>query len=248
MPVELGEGEERARRLNEAFIVSVTKGRPFVHLKWASSLDGKTATAGREARWISSDASREDGMRLREEHDAILVGAGTVLADDPLLTRRLGLASSILPHRRFVLDGALRVSPSAHVFDPATGTEAWLATARRAGDPALEPFLARGVRVLSLPCPDGTVDLAALLHELHALEVRSLLVEGGGVTAFFLLAAGLVDRVTAYVTPLLLGGSGAPSPLAGSGFPRLAEAPRLGPFEVIRFGPDVRLSARVAPS
>ena len=140
------------------------------------------------------------------------------------------------------------MSPAARVFDPAPGTEAWLATARRADDPALEPFLSRGVRVLSLPRPDGTVDLAALLHELHALEVRSLLVEGGGVTAFSFLEAGLVDRVTAYVTPLLLGGSGAPSPLGGSGFARLAEAPRLEPFEMTRLEPDVRLTARVASS
>jgi len=245
--VEVGEGGESARRLNEAFVVSVTLGRPFVHLRWASSLDGKIATEAREARWISSEESRRDSMALREEHDAILAGAGTVLDDDPLLTRRLGLASSIVPYRRVVLDGALRVPASARVFDPAGG-ETWLATARRADDPALDPFRERGVVVLSLPEPGGAprVDLGALLRELHAREARSLLVEGGGGAAFSFLAAGLGDRVTAYLAPLLIGGASAPSPLSGAGFARLADAPRLSGLEVSPVGPDLRVSARVA--
>jgi len=245
--VDVGAGEARARRLNEAFVVSVTEGRPFVHLKWAASLDGKTATAARESRWISSVASREDGMRLREECDAILAGAVNVLDDDPLLTRRLSLAASILPHRRIVLDGALRVPPSARVFSPSAG-EAWLATARPADDPALAPFREKGVVVCSAPAAGGgdLVDLAALLRELHAREVRSLLVEGGGATAFSFLAAGLADRVTAYVAPLLLGGERAPSPLSGRGFSHLAGAPRLEALEVETLGTDLRVTGRVA--
>jgi diaminohydroxyphosphoribosylaminopyrimidine deaminase/5-amino-6-(5-phosphoribosylamino)uracil reductase len=217
-----------------------------VHVKWASSLDGKTATASREARWISSPASREDGMRLREESDAILAGAINIVDDDPLLTRRLHLATSILPHRRIVLDGALRVSPSARVFEP-NGGEAWLATARPEGDPALARFRDRGVVVLSVPDARGEhrVDLHALLAELYAREVRALLVEGGGITAFSFLEAGLVDRVTAYVAPLLLGGADAPSAIAGSGFLRLAGAPRLDALEVLPLGPDLKISGRV---
>ncbi|HSB36119.1 MAG TPA: bifunctional diaminohydroxyphosphoribosylaminopyrimidine deaminase/5-amino-6-(5-phosphoribosylamino)uracil reductase RibD, partial [Thermoanaerobaculia bacterium] len=110
--VDLGAFAAEARRQNEAFLVSVRERRPFVHVKWAASLDGKIAAAGGASRWISGEEARRDALRLREEHDAILVGAGTVLADDPLLTRRLGLASSVVPYRRIVLDGRLRVGPS----------------------------------------------------------------------------------------------------------------------------------------
>jgi len=114
-----------------------------------------------------------------------------------------------------------------------------------ARDPRLTPFIERGVHVFSRPAPDGGVDLAALLGALHALEVRSLLVEGGGVTAASFLAAGLVDRVTAYVAPLLVGGASAHSPLAGVGPASLADARRLGDLEAVRIGADLRISGRL---
>lgn len=250
--VEVGAFAEAAERLNEAFLFSVRKRRPFVHLKWAASLDGRTAARGGASKWITGEEAREDVLRLREEHDAILVGAGTVLADDPLLTRRLGLNRSIVPHRRIVVDGALHVPPAARVFERREGTEAWLVTAET-GERAEEtrrftPFLERGVRVVPLRRTQAGVDLAALLSKLHDLEVRSVLVEGGGRTAWPFLVAGLADRVTAYVAPLLLGGEGAPGPLAGPGFPDPAGALRTGPLEVLRLGPDLRLSARIDPA
>lgn len=245
--VDLGAYAAEARRLNEAFLVSVRDRRPFVHVKWAASLDGKIATATGASKWITGEDARADSMLLREEHDAVLVGAGTVLADDPQLTRRLGRNRSIVPHRRIVLDGALHLSASRRVFDAFAG-EIWLATARRANDPLLAPFRERGVRVESLPAGDGTaVDLDALLGLLHKLEVRSLLVEGGGRTAWTFLKAGLVDRVTAYVAPRLIGGLSAPSAVGGPGFATLDGAIRLGDVETARVGEDVRISARVRP-
>lgn len=246
--VELGAFAEAAERLNESFLLSERERRPFVHLKWAASLDGRTAARGGASKWITGEEAREDALRLREEHDAVLVGAGTVLADNPLLTRRLGLNTSIVPHRRIVLDGALRVSPAARVFERRDGTEAWLVTiaGETAGDERrFAPFLAKGVRVVPLPAAGAGVDLAALLSELHRLEVRSLLVEGGGRTAWSFLAAGLVDRVTAYVAPLLLGGGEAASPLSGTGFPDPASGVRTGVLEIARLGADVRVSARL---
>lgn len=242
--VEVGARRGEAERLNEAFLLSANEGRPFVHLKWAASLDGKTASRTGASRWITGTGAREESMRLREEADAILVGAGTVLADDPLLTRRLGLNRSVVPHRRIVLDGALRSSPSARLFDPALPGEAWLVTARPAGEAAA--FAARGVTVASLPGGGGSVDLAALLARLHALEVRSLLVEGGGETAWGFLAAGLADRVTAFVAPILVGGREAPTPLAGLGAPDLDAVPRLEALEVARFGADLKVTGRVS--
>ena len=249
--VEVGARAEAAGRLNEFFLVSEREGRPFVHLKWAASLDGRIAASGGFSKWITGEAARADALRLREEHDAILVGAGTVLADDPLLTRRLGLARSILPHRRIVLDGALRVPPTARVFGTFEGSEAWLVTAGRGegegeGEGEMRrfaPFVERGVEVVALPKGPSGVDLGAFLSRLHRLEVRSLLVEGGGKTAWSFLSAGLADRVTAYMAPLLLGGEGAPGPLGGDGFPDPAGAFRTGPLEVERFGEDLRISA-----
>jgi diaminohydroxyphosphoribosylaminopyrimidine deaminase/5-amino-6-(5-phosphoribosylamino)uracil reductase len=250
LDVEVGARAEAAGRLNEFFLVSEREGRPFVHLKWAASLDGRTAASGGASKWITGEAARSDALRLREEHDAILVGSGTVLADDPLLTRRLGFARSILPHRRIVLDGALRVSPLARVFERREGSEAWLVTAEREEGEGesrrFAPFFERGVNVIPLPCTAAGVDLAAFLSRLHRLEVRSLLVEGGGKTAWSFLSAGLADRVTAYVAPLLLGGDGSPGPLGGDGFPDPAGALRTGPLEVERFGEDLRISASLA--
>lgn len=244
---ETGAFADRAERLNETFLVSVRQGRPFVHLKWGSSLDGRIATTSGKSRWITGEEARADAMRLREECDAILVGAGTVLADDPALDRRAGLNRSIVPHRRIVVDGRLRVSAAARVFDPSKPGESWLVTAAPASDPRLDPFRVRGVRTFSFPGgADGRVDLSALLAELHRGEARSLLVEGGGETSWGFLEARLADRVTGYYAPLLLGGRGAPAALAGAGFVDLALAPRLHAPEVAPLGDGFRVTGRVA--
>jgi diaminohydroxyphosphoribosylaminopyrimidine deaminase / 5-amino-6-(5-phosphoribosylamino)uracil reductase len=244
---ETGLFAERAERLNEPFLVSVRAGRPFVHLKWAASLDGRIAAVTGESRWITGEEARADSMRLREECDAILVGAGTVLADDPALTRRAGMNRSILPHRRIVVDGRLRVSAQARVFSPEAPGEGWLATAVEEDDPRLRPFLERGVRILSLPAAEaGHVDLAALLADLGRHEVRSLLVEGGGETAWGFLEARLADRVTGYHGPLLLGGREAPAALSGAGFASLADAPRLAGLEVAALGDGYRVTGRLS--
>ncbi|MEO6324911.1 MAG: bifunctional diaminohydroxyphosphoribosylaminopyrimidine deaminase/5-amino-6-(5-phosphoribosylamino)uracil reductase RibD [Thermoanaerobaculia bacterium] len=243
--VEVGAEAVRAERLNEAFLVSVREGRPFVELKWAASLDGKIATSTGASRWISSEEARQDSMRLREERDAILVGAGTVLADDPLLTRRLGLSSSIVPHRRVVLDGRLRVSPEARIFRSTGEGEVWLVTARPVDDPALDAFRARGVLIESLPMPDQRIDLPALLRRLADGETRSLLVEGGGGAAWSFVEQGLVDRVTCYLAPKLVGGANAPTPLSGTGFPSLEAVPVLHEPEHTRLGGDLKISGRL---
>lgn len=243
---ETGPYAERAERLNEPFLVSVREGRPFVHLKWGATLDGKIATVTGESRWITGEEARAEAMRLREECDAILVGAGTVLADDPALTRRAGMNRSILPHRRVVVDGRLRLSPERKVFSPEAAGEAWLVTSVPEGDPRLSPFRDLGVRVLSRPSRrTARVDLRALLDELARHEVRSLLVEGGGETAWGFLEARLADRLTGYHAPLLLGGRGAPGALSGSGFPILSAAPRLTALEVGPLGDGFRVTGRV---
>ena len=243
--VEIGGVAAEAERLNEAFLRSSSAGRPFVHLKWAMSLDGKTAASTGHSQWITGPEAREDSLRLREECDAILVGSATVRLDDPRLTRRLGWNRSIVPHRRIVLDGDSSVASAARVFEPLPGTEAWLVTARPAADASLAAFRDRGVRVVAAAA-GGRFDLKSLLASLHLLEVRSLLVEGGGETAWTFLEEGLADRVTAYVAPSLIGGRSAPSPLSGSGFPSVSRLPALDGLEVERVGRDLRISGRLA--
>ena len=243
--VEIGAFAAEASRVNEAFLRSVASGRPFVHLKWASSLDGKTASSIGDSKWITGPEARDDSLRLREECDAILVGSGTIRADDPRLTRRLGWNRSVLPHRRIVLDGDASVPAGARVFDSIPGTDVWLVTVRPEGDPSLSSFRDRGVHVVSAAAPEGRFDLGALLAALSRLEVRSLLVEGGGETAWTFLDARLADRVTAFVAPSLIGGRAAPSPLSGEGFPGVSDLPRLDDLEVERVGRDLRITGRV---
>jgi diaminohydroxyphosphoribosylaminopyrimidine deaminase/5-amino-6-(5-phosphoribosylamino)uracil reductase len=232
----------RAEEQNETFRGAMERNRPFVLAKWASSLDGRIASARGESRWITGEAARRRAMLLREEYDAVLVGAGTVLADDPRLTRRLGKAGR-RPHWRIVLDGRLRVPEDARVFR-GTG-ERVVATARPASSAKARRLSARGVRVWSLPGRSrDRVRLEGLLSELASLGVRSLLVEGGGETLAAFLKAGLVDRVAVFLAPRILGGRSAPAAVEGAGF-GLADTPRLSDERIERVGEDLLVTGRV---
>jgi diaminohydroxyphosphoribosylaminopyrimidine deaminase/5-amino-6-(5-phosphoribosylamino)uracil reductase len=231
--VEVGPLAEEAVRLNLAFLVAATRGRPAVTLKWAMSLDGRIATVTGESQWISSPPGRRWALALREEHDATLAGIGTVLADDPLLNRRLSLAAG--PGTRVVLDRQLRTPPEAQLFS-APGpvllyTEAVDGDRRR----ALEE---RGATVVPL----AAVTPAAVLEDLHGRGVRSVLVEGGGEVLASFVASGLYDRVGVDCAPLLVGGRTAPGPLGGEGFPTLAAAAWLEGFTARRHGGDLLLT------
>jgi diaminohydroxyphosphoribosylaminopyrimidine deaminase/5-amino-6-(5-phosphoribosylamino)uracil reductase len=237
----------RAAEQNERFRTWITTGRPFVLAKWAESLDGKIASASGQSQWITGKDARARAMRLREEYDAVLVGCGTVAADDPRLTRRLGLNRST-PHWRIVLDGRLRVSEKAKVF---RGSERKVVvTAVHPTHPKVARLTARGVEVWSLPArgakPGGRVDLPRLLEELGAREVTGLLVEGGAETLWGFFSEGLVDRVMVFLAPRILGGRDAPGGVAGPGF-RLSTTPRLTDMRVERLGEDICVTARREP-
>ena len=233
----------RAEAQNEKFLASVARRRPFVLAKWAASLDGRIAAANGESRWITGEAARRRALLLREEYDAVLVGAGTVLADDPRLTRRLGRARG-RPHWRIVLDGRLRVPARARVLRGPG--ERLVATAAPAEAPAARRLGRLGVRVWSLPGRErGSVDLANLLGALYREGVTSLMVEGGARTLGAFFEAGLVDRVAAFVAPRVLGGSAAPAAVGGAGFP-LGRAPALRDVTVERVGGDLLVTGRLA--
>jgi len=237
--VEVGLLAEQAERVNEAWLSSVRRGRPFLTWKYAASLDGRVAAADGSSRWVTSAESRADAHRLRAEVDAVVVGSGTVLADDPQLTVRDAEVRGRQP-LRVVLDTRARTPPRARVLDAAAPT---LLVVAAGAD--VEALLAAGAEVLALACdPAGTgLDLHAVLAELHRRGVVSVLLEGGPTLAGSFVAARLVDRVVGYVAPALVGGGGLPA-LGGTGAGSIDAVPRLSLDEVTRLGPDVRLVAR----
>jgi diaminohydroxyphosphoribosylaminopyrimidine deaminase/5-amino-6-(5-phosphoribosylamino)uracil reductase len=233
---------KRAEEVNEKFAVFMEAGRPFVLAKWAASLDGKIASAAGKSRWITGGVSRRRALLLREEYDAVLVGAGTVLADDPRLTRRLGKNRS-RPHWRIVLDGRLRVPERARVFRG--GGVRVVATAVPETHAKARRLAAKGIRIWSLPGGSaGTVHLPRLLKRLASHEISSLLVEGGGETLWSFFRAGLVDRVTVFLSPRILGGLRAPGGAGGGGF-TLEATPWLERVQVASSGRDVLLTGRL---
>ena len=232
----------RAERQNEKFRTWMTERRPFVLAKWAATLDGKTATAAGESQWITGPESRRRALLLREEYDAVLVGAGTVLADDPLLTRRLGL-NRVTAHWRIVLDGRLQVSEKARVFR--SPGNVIVATARSMSHPKVRRLERRGAAVWSLPgAAPERVSLPRLLRRLARQDVTSLIVEGGAETLGGFFRANLVDRVAVFTAPRILGGAQAPGGVGGPGFP-LRQARRITEVECEALGYDWLITGRM---
>jgi diaminohydroxyphosphoribosylaminopyrimidine deaminase/5-amino-6-(5-phosphoribosylamino)uracil reductase len=229
----VGVHQERAQRLNEFYIKHRLTGRPFVTAKFAMSLDGKIATRGGESRWISGPESRAHSHVLRSAHDAILVGVGTVVADDPELTARIDGSAARQP-LRVVLDSQLRTPPNAKVVGPNM-----LIATTRSGDVGEAEIL-----VLA-PTADGRVGLGPLLDELGRRGILSLLVEGGAEVHASFFAEGLVDRVQAYLAPIIIGGREAPGPVGGDGILTLSNAIRLREVDATRIGEDLLITGYV---
>ena len=228
--IEVIEGvcEGEARRLNEKFLWSVTHNLPFVTLKAAMTLDGKLATVARESQWITSEAAREKSLALREEHDAILVGGGTVRADNPRLTRRLGLADT--QWTRVVLDGDGDVPPHSQILTDGGRTLLFTSNPSAHSGPEVVPI-------------EGRPDLLVIFSALHARGIRSLLVEGGAVVHSDVIRLGLWQKMVLFVAPMIVGGGDAPSIFSGEAVTRLTEAYRFR-FDRAEFvGADLMITA-----
>ena len=241
--IEVAEGvlAKEAQALNEAFFKWMQTKLPFVALKTAMTLDGKTATAAGESKWITNEASRRFVHALRDAHDAVLTGIGTVLADDPALTARLpeGGRNPL----RVIADSRARTPLTAQVV---TDGCAPTLIAVSPGAPAARVAALREAGAEVITCGAGEcVDLAALLAALGARGVTSLLAECGAVLNGALLAARCIDRVYAFFAPKLVGGAAAPTSFGGAGFARLADAVRLTEIETRLFDGDVLVSGRV---
>jgi diaminohydroxyphosphoribosylaminopyrimidine deaminase/5-amino-6-(5-phosphoribosylamino)uracil reductase len=230
--VEEGLLAAEAAALNAGFLLRMRAGRPLVTLKLATSLDGRIATASGESRWITGPRGRRAAHLLRARHDAILVGSGTVLADDPDLTCRLpGVAPR--PTLRIVADGRLRTPPSARLVQTARAAPTLIATRPGHPEAALAPFRAAGVEILEVEPGIG-----ALLRALGARGLTRVLAEGGGGIAAALLREGLADRLAWFHAPLILGGDGRPAAEALP-LPNLAAAPKFRRVALRELGPDL---------
>ncbi|GAA3194044.1 bifunctional diaminohydroxyphosphoribosylaminopyrimidine deaminase/5-amino-6-(5-phosphoribosylamino)uracil reductase RibD [Streptomyces ramulosus] len=238
--VESGLLADEAAAGNEAWLTSVRLRRPFVLWKYAATLDGRIAAADGTSRWISSAESRADVHRLRAQADAVVVGSGTARADDPQLGARVtGLTDDEVtqPLRVVVDSGASAVKPGARVLD---GTAPTLIAVAEDADAAHLEGLAPLVRLPRAATGRG-LRITALLHELYARDVRSVLLEGGPTLAGAFLAAGAVDKVVAYLAPVLLGAG--PAAVGDAGITTLTDALRLDVTEIVPFGPDLRITA-----
>jgi diaminohydroxyphosphoribosylaminopyrimidine deaminase / 5-amino-6-(5-phosphoribosylamino)uracil reductase len=236
--VEVGEGAKEAAEINAGFLMRVRQGRPLFHLKTATSFDGRIATASGESKWITGDAARADGQRLRALHDAIVVGANTVASDDPELTCRLPGLEGYSPIR-VVLDSKARMSPGSKLALTANRTPVWLLCTREAPTPAREALQSKGVEVIEVASNEqGRVEVAAAARELGKRQLMQVLIEGGGEVAAAFLKAELVDRVTAYQAGLMLGADSR-SAVAGLGVQKLGFAPRFRLVSIRSLGGDV---------
>jgi diaminohydroxyphosphoribosylaminopyrimidine deaminase/5-amino-6-(5-phosphoribosylamino)uracil reductase len=239
--VEVGVCEPEARRLNAPYLTLLQKGRPYIHAKWAMTLDGKIATRSRDSKWISGEASRRVVHDIRGRVDAILVGVGTVLADDPRLTARGHRAR--IP-ARIVLDSQGRMPLESQLVATAPEVPTFVFTTAAMPEARREALVARGcgVEVVSgSPRPD----LAAVLQRLGQWRFTNLLVEGGAGILGSFLDAGVIDEVHVFIAPVLAGGESALSPIGGTGVEKIAEALRLTKVEVGYFDGDLYLHGAV---
>jgi diaminohydroxyphosphoribosylaminopyrimidine deaminase/5-amino-6-(5-phosphoribosylamino)uracil reductase len=242
IPVEFGQMATKARRLNGPYLKRLATGLPYVTAKWAMTLDGKTATASGDSRWISGPRSRALVHEARGRMDAILAGIGTVLADDPRLDAR---PPGPKIAARVILDAEARLPLDGQLATTAREIPLWLAVNDRAPAEKLEALEATGCKLLRFPGA-SRVPIVPLLEELGRHGVTNLLIEGGGTVLGAFLDAGQVDEVDVFVAPVVEGGCQSFSPARGLGHVTMAEALRLDQPEISAIDGDVRIQGILA--
>ncbi|MGG4492034.1 bifunctional diaminohydroxyphosphoribosylaminopyrimidine deaminase/5-amino-6-(5-phosphoribosylamino)uracil reductase RibD [Metabacillus idriensis] len=225
-----------AEELNNVFFHYIQTKRPFVTLKWAGSLDGKTATVTGESKWITGDSARKDVHKYREFHDAILAGVETVLKDDPSLTCRL--ENTKKQPVRIVLDTHLRTPETAALVNDGL-SPVWIITGSEVASERIESFQKKNAVIIQMNTP--AIEIESLLHLLGERNITSLFVEGGASIHGSFIESGLFNQVVSYTAPMLIGGKEAPPAVAGAGFSRINEAIRLRIKETEVLGDDLKL-------
>jgi diaminohydroxyphosphoribosylaminopyrimidine deaminase/5-amino-6-(5-phosphoribosylamino)uracil reductase len=233
--------EEECRRLNEWFVTYVTKGRPFVIAKTAMTLDGWTATSKGHSKWVTNERSREWVHRLRNQVDGILVGVGTVMADDPLLNTRLRKGRGRDPVR-IIVDTNLRTPVNARVLGHAKGSETLIAVSEDVPSRRLKRLERTGVSFLMCPRKEGRIDLRALMDMLGKRSITSVLLEGGATLMGAMIRERLVDKVCIFKAPKILGASDGRPMALGQGPSRMDQSIPLKDIRIRRFGEDLMIT------
>jgi diaminohydroxyphosphoribosylaminopyrimidine deaminase/5-amino-6-(5-phosphoribosylamino)uracil reductase len=240
--VVVGIEEEACQTLNQGFLSRVVRSRPYTHLKLASTVDGRIATRRGDSRWITGEAARAYVHRLRRRVDAIAVGSGTVVVDDPELTARVGGRTQHSPVP-VVVDSRLRTPVGARLLRPGHPNGPLLLAGPEAPAARRRRLERAGARVVPVRLREGRIDLKAAWRALGRVGTNEILVEGGGGLAAALLRAGLVDELHLFLAPRLIGGDGR-AVLGSLGVERLRGALDLPPLKVRRVGRDLLLHAR----
>lgn len=245
--VAVGVSELSCRAVNEPFLHAMEHGRPLVIAKYAMTLDGKVATREGLSRWVTGEAARRRVHGDRHRYAGVMVGIGTVLADDPLLTCRLD-GREVSQPARVVVDAAARLPLESQLVRTASEAPVIVAVAKGAPPARCSALTERGCTVVAVPAREGHVDLLVLMKMLwQRFSLDSLIVEGGPMLLGGLFDEGLIDRVQAYIAPKLFGGSGALGPVAGRGVGDPADAPILAEASLQMVGSDVLLEGRLQP-
>lgn len=232
--------ENESKKMNEAYIKYITTGIPFVILKIASSLDGKIATASGESRWITGEQSRKMVHRLRSEVDAVMVGIGTVMKDDPMLNVRLVKGRN--PHR-VILDPQLKIPLNARVLNSESerlsGAKIYIVTTPDSPNDKIVALKNKGAEIIYADSKDGYIDLILLIKELGRLGITSIIIEGGSETNASALRSGIVDKVMVFLSPKIIGGHDSKGSIGGKSPDKLANAINLKDMRVKRIGEDI---------
>ena len=242
--VQVGVCEKQAARLNEAFVKYVSTGRPFVILKCAATLDGRIATHTGDSKWITGEKARRYVHRLRHAVDAIMVGIGTVQADNPSLTTRLGTKKGVDPIR-IVLDTHLSISPDAGILALNSDSDTILIAGKRAAKAKRKQFQQKRVRIIEQPVKKKQIDLQSLMDRLGTEGITSLLIEGGSRVLASALSSGIVDKVLFFYAPKILGGDDGIPICRGPGPALMKDSIELKQIRVQRFAEDVMIEGYI---
>lgn len=236
--------EEEGRKLNEIFLKYITAKVPFCILKTAMTLDGKIAAYTGDSKWVTNEFSRKYVHQLRHRLSGIMVGIGTILADDPLLTTRLETGNGS-DSTRIIVDSTARIPLEAKVLRVESKAKTVIAATELADKDKIKALKNMGIEIIITPLKNNRVDLTYLMKALGERGIDSVLLEGGSELNYSAIEEGIVDKVNAFIAPKIIGGRGAKTPIGGSGKAVMREAISIENLEVQRFGDDVMLEGYI---
>lgn len=232
--VREGVCKEKAEELNAPFVKFIKKGMPFVTLKMAQSLDGKIATKTGDSKWISSDASRRFVHKLRQQADAVTVGIGTVIKDNPLLTNRLASGQPL----KIIIDSKLDTPLNSRIFSKQSPAKTIIVTTNLASKDKIKKFLRKNIEILPVNSKNGRINLRALFKTLANRGIINIIIEGGGELSASALEYGIVDKILFFTTPKIIGGRCAKTAVEGEGASKVSKALNIKNMEVKKIGSD----------